>query len=417
MIEQEDVKAILLGNIQENDSKEESKPELFLPILTSRKFSSMRKNIKSEHQEIEDNIQSAWKETERIENLYEVIKKNHEKKLSAFKKESEKRLDDSKKDKENAVKKVEKSLKKETKAINEEFKALLSQKTIEMDAIKDEIAKLEEKLESETERDDKRQLAGLKKGLTWHNKEIQDLEDEHRIRLSKAENEAESEKHLWEEKHLTRINDEKTLLEKLLEKHDRTLSGCMELKNGVSSMTATMTKNAESLSKILDIKYGKGKDLYMPFYIFRYGEDDFSFYPPVKVSEEKNMRKMLKLFISGDIGNKIGQFISPQTGIFDEHLEMVVESIKDKTKLSKQFEKSLPMSNLLESREALDKMAVGLYQIMEWTWISQSDYIEVQRFLLEKLDNLNGGNIFNIKIQGIDEVVETPEAMEIPVTE
>jgi hypothetical protein len=96
---------------------------------------------------------------------------------------------------------------------------------------------------------------------------------------------------------------------------------------------------------------------------------------------------------------------------------MVVKAIKDKTELSKQFEKSLPMSNLLESRETLDKMAIGLYQIMEWTWISQNDYIEVQRFLLEKLDNLNGGNLFNTKIQEIDEVIETPEAMEIPVTE
>jgi hypothetical protein len=253
--------------------------------------------------------------------------------------------------------------------------------------------------------------------LTGYNKEIQALQDEHRRSLSNAENEAESDKNHLEEKYRAMIDEENFLLEKLLEKHERTLSGCMELKNGVGSMTAIMTKNAESLSKILEIKYGRGKDLYMPFYIFRYGEDDFGFYPPVKVSEEKNMRKMLKLFITGDIGNKIGQFISPQTDIFDGPLEMVVESIKDKNELSKQFEKSFPFSNFLESREALDKMAVGLYQIMEWTWISQSDYIEVQRFLLEKLDNLNGGNVFNVKIQEIDEVLETPEAMETPVTE
>jgi hypothetical protein len=60
---------------------------------------------------------------------------------------------------------------------------------------------------------------------------------------------------------------------------------------------------------------------------------------------------------------------------------------------------------------------VGLYQILDWSWISERDYIEVQRFLVEKLDHLNGGNIFQIQEPEIDEVVETPQTMEIEVTE
>ena len=61
-------------------------------------------------------------------------------------------------------------------------------------------------------------------------------------------------------------------------------------------------------------------------------------------------------------------------------------------------------------------MVVGLYQIMEWGWISQKDYIKVQRFLVEKLDFLNGGNIFQ-KVQEIEETPEAPEAIEITDTE
>jgi hypothetical protein len=253
--------------------------------------------------------------------------------------------------------------------------------------------------------------------LSRFNKEIQALEDERGRRLSTAENKTESEKHQWEEKFFIKRNEEKVLQGKLLETHERTLRGCEELKNRISSVTATLMNNVESLSMICDIKYKKGKDLYMPFYIFRYGEDNFGFYPPIKVSEGKGMRKMLKLFISSNLGNKIGQFISPQTDILDGLLEMVVESIKDKTKLSDQFRQELPIANLLESRENLDKMVVGLYQIMDCAWISEKDYIEVQRFLVEKLDSLNGGNIFQTTVQEIDDLIETSEVIEIAVSE
>jgi hypothetical protein len=125
---------------------------------------------------------------------------------------------------------------------------------------------------------------------------------------------------------------------------------------------------------------------------------------------------MLKLFIASNLGNKIGQFILPQTDILDGLFEMVIVSIKDETELSDQYMKILPMANIFESREALDRMVVGLYQIMEWTWISESDCIKVLRFLVEKLDYLNGGNVFQVKEQEIDELVETSEPMEIAVS-
>jgi hypothetical protein len=125
---------------------------------------------------------------------------------------------------------------------------------------------------------------------------------------------------------------------------------------------------------------------------------------------------MLKLFIASNLGNKIGQFILPQTDILDGLFEMVIVSIKDETELSDQYMKILPMANIFESREALDRMVVGLYQIMEWTWISESDCIKVLRFLVEKLDYLNGGNVFQVKEQEIDELVETSEPMEIVVS-
>jgi hypothetical protein len=286
-----------------------------------------------------------------------------------------------------------------------------------MDVIKAEITTLENYQENGTEGISKRDLSNLKKELHRYNREIEALEDEHRKKLSNTENDAKSEKHQWEERVINKRNEENVLLRNLLDSHESTLSGCDELKHKINEVKTTLLKNLDSLSKILDIKYRKGKNLYMPFYLFRYGEDTFGFYPPIKISEEKSMRKMIKLFISSNLGNKIGQFISPQTDVINGHLEMVIKSIKEETELSNQFNKEAPIINLLESRETLDKMVVGLYQIMEWDWISEKDYIEVQRFLVRKLDILNGGKIFLIQDHGIDELLETPENVEIPPIE
>jgi DNA repair exonuclease SbcCD ATPase subunit len=416
MIEQEDVKAYLLDSLKANDSEEGIKLELFQPILTKGKFSSMRKKVKSIQKEIEDYILSYDQAKERIEALHEVIKIDQENKLSEVRKESEKRLDKFKKEKEKTIKKIEKSLKKETKAINEEFKERLLQKTNEMDTINEEITDLEKKLENGTEGVAKRELANLKKMLRNNNKDIQALEHERGRRLSIAENKFKSEKNQWEENFQIKMNEEGMLLGKLLETHKMTLRDCEELKNRISGHKTTLMKNVESLSKILEVKYTKGIDLYLPFYILKYGEDNYGFYPPIKISEGKSMRKMLKLFIASNLGNKIGQFILPQTDILDGLFEMVIVSIKDETELSDQYMKILPMANIFESREALDRMVVGLYQIMEWTWISESDCIKVLRFLVEKLDYLNGGNVFQVKEQEIDELVETSEPMEIAVS-
>ena len=76
---------------------------------------------------------------------------------------------------------------------------------------------------------------------------------------------------------------------------------------------------------------------------------------------------------------------------------------------------ALAKANLLESQVTLDKMVVGLYQILEWGWIKEKDYIEVQRFIVEKMDSLYGGNIFKAKEEPMDPHSLAPEIVEIHV--
>ena len=205
-------------------------------------------------------------------------------------------------------------------------------------------------------------------------------------------------------------------MDELLETQERTLREFEELMNKVNDTAMKMRSDAEALSKILNIKYGKGKDVNIPFYVFRYGEE-YWFNPPVKFSEGRGIGKALKLMLTSSLGNKVGQFVSPQTNVFNCLLEKAINSLNDEAELSDQYIKALPTSNILESRETLDKMMIGLYKVMDWDWISEKDYIEVQRFLLEKLDHLNGGNVFVTREQVIEIPADTQEMMESPIIE
>jgi len=120
MIDREDVNAYLFDRIDANHIKKENLA-LFKPVLTKRKFSSVRKNIKSIQKEIDEYIVSTVESRERFETLHEAIQKTQEKNLSVFKKDSKKRLIELNKEKDKAIKKIEKALKKDVKTLNDEF--------------------------------------------------------------------------------------------------------------------------------------------------------------------------------------------------------------------------------------------------------------------------------------------------------
>ena len=416
MIDREDMTTYLYDSIKPNHIKKE-KLALFKPVLTKRKFSSIRKNIKSIQKEIDEYIASTVEARERLETRREVIQETQEKNLSVFKKDSKKRFDALNKEKDKAIKTIEKALKKEVKTISDEFNERHTSITTEMTATEEEIEKQKKIIESGAVGDEKRRLADLEKLLKSKIMEIKTLEFERQNRFNKAEKMAESLKQQWENRIQTMSDEEEKLLGELLETHEMNLKSCDDFLKKISDIVATFTRDKESLSKISDIKYEKGTAISMPFYLFNFGEENYGFSPPIKVSEEKGMRKMLKLFIANNLENKIGRFISPQTEVFDEILETVIDSIKEKTELSDQYMKTLSETNLLESSETLDKMMVGLYQIMEWNWIREKDYIQVQRFLVEKLDSLHGGTVFQFKQQVKDEILDIPAAMETAVIE
>ena len=106
----------------------------------------------------------------------------------------------------------------------------------------------------------------------------------------------------------------------------------------------------------------------------------------------------------------MGQYVKPDTMAFNTQMNRVLMELCTKSKLSEQYSKKISELNLLGSHSAIDRIEVGLYQLLEWQWISEKDYIMAQRYLVEKMDMLNGGNIFS---RQVDPLLDTVDVVEI----
>jgi hypothetical protein len=409
LIEQVEMREYILDTKKE---KKKDQNELFQPLLTSKRFSSIKKEVKKVHSEVEQYLDLVIYTKNRAEAQESVIQENQENEFVTFQRESSKRLETFENERKKAIKKIDKALKKDKKAIEDEIHAQLELKSREIDEIKNEMIILLERLES-GEKNVKRLISEKEKLIKKIIKEQKALEEELVKSLSKAETEAESEKLEWEEKHSTLMKEEEKLLEDLKNIHELTWIDIRELVDKIKEVEMILSENIDCISKILDIQYGKGKDILIPFYVFKYAEDRYGFYPPFKIVEAKSMMNKLRGIISNSLGSKLSQHISPQTMIFNDHMEKVINSLNEGSELFDEFMDALPKANLLESQVILDKMVVGLYQILDWGWIKGKDYVEVQGFIAEKMDSLYGGNIFKAKEEPMDPHSLAPETVEI----
>lgn len=126
-------------------------------------------------------------------------------------------------------------------------------------------------------------------------------------------------------------------------------------------------------------------DIYIPFYLFRYGEKTFSFYPPVAVSHTGGLLSRVKMMFADNLQSKLSMLLTPQADFLGPYLGKAVKALGRSTELSVAYRIHGDDLNLLRSHEAVDKMMVGLVQIRREGWISDSEYIRFQELLVENL--------------------------------
>ena len=264
---------------------------------------------------------------------------------------------------------------------------------------------------TEGDRNAKRELGDQRKTVKQLSREIQEQEDKRSKQISENEKKAESEKTAWESKIQSENQQNETRLAELIESQNKTIDTCTKILEKIGETENTLEKDLKKISRLLEIKYKKGETIYLPFYLVRY-EKGYEYYPPVKMSYESSVKKTLLRILAGNLGQRLEQKIQPQSHAFNELLDKVTEDLGAKTALSKQIDEAETELNMLENREALDRIEVGLFQFMEREWINEKDYLFAQRYMVHQLDALNGGNLYK-KTKTIVELEETDENTDV----
>ena len=408
LIEHEKIVDYLL----EANGSDEVGVSLFEPLFTKKHFTALKKKLRKAQKEILERVESTEQTKKHLEKISIVIREEQDKKTTTFLKESKKRLDTLFEEKETAFKELDKTFKRDSKAIDNETQESIDAQRLEYENITQEIEDLEIKV-TNGDRDAKRAIGSLNNTLKQITKKIQELENERTKRISEIEAKVAAEKAAWEEKINSKKLQEEEQEAKLEETHNKTLEACTKLHTKIEEVEKTLNEDHEKISKLLKIKYDKGDTKYLPFYLFKY-EEDYGYYPPVKLSEESGVKKTLKLLFAGNLEQKMDQRLIPQTDAFNNLLEKVLNDLNEETDLSQQYNELETELNILESREILDKVEVGLYQIMEWQWISEKDYIAVQRYLVQQLDILNGGNIYTKQEEVVMDPIDSSDVTVAP---
>lgn len=401
LVEDKDLTAYLYSTIiHEADEK----AELFKPLLTKKQFSAIKKQLRETQKERTDVHLSILETMKQTQTVYDDVKQTQLKKIEGFMKESKKRLKNHEKQTVKATKEAEKALEAQIKGINKD----IDQRVAENQEMRDVVSNKLDKLEG-GDWETRKQRWGLGRELKKLVKEHESLEKERVSKISMEEEKAESTKNMFNAELDEAKKEETTQLNKLQENHEQSLSKISELVDLLDQSETRLLEEQRGLSKIIDLKYEKGVTILVPFYIYRRGESS-GFYPPIKAAEEKGVSKTLKLLFSGSLQHKMGQIITSDTMAFNNQMNRVLEELSKKSKLSEQYRKKISELNLLGSHSAIDRVEVGLYQLLEWQWISEKDYIMAQRHLVEKMDMLNGGNIYH---KQVDPLLDTVDAAEI----
>ena len=401
LVEQEEIVKYLL----ESSKSGEGEPNIFKPIYTSRNFGATKRKLKKTQTEILERIEKTENIKKRIETIEDTIKDEHGNHIESHQKESNEKNENLLEEKDKAFKVIDETLKKENKAIEEKTQAEIKSKQLKIEEINKEITDLEQRA-SEGERDARRALGDQRKTVRQLSREIQEYEKELSNQITENEKKAESEKTEWEKKIQDHNKQSETRLAELVEKQNTTIDTCAKVNEKIGELVNTLEDDLRKISCLIDINYKDGETIYLPFYLFQY-EKGYGHNPPVKMSSESSVKKTLLRILAGNLGQRLEQKIQPQTKAFNKLLDKVTENLEDTT-LSKQIDEKIAELNILENREKLDRIEVGLYQFMETEWINEKDYLFAQRFMVHQLDKLNGGNFFT-KTEPIPEPEETDE--------
>jgi len=378
-----------LGNMYDFEPVDE--PVIFKPVLKNGDIKSIIASIRSLREDIEGDLKLLERAKRSMMGALDIARKVLNEEIQNIRDRSTKVKAPMRKEFEKVKDRRRRALKLELGKVRKEYRKQATPLRGERTKLKGKLARRRKKLDL---------LKADKESAVIENisREIKEFEVEFE-KVDSAIRSLETWRDAEVKKARTQCNGAiKSEADKIKEEDARSRDEVQKRKAEISELETEVKAVASNINSLIRSKNGKlrsisglcfdiaaeSTDLYVPFYIFQYGEK-FDFYPPVVASSAKGFLSRFKRMLAENLQSKMTQLIKPRTDFMDKYLAKAVKTLGRSTTLASEYRRAGDRLNLLRSREAVDKIMVGLVRIHREGWISEGEYIRLQEFLVDNL--------------------------------
>ena len=366
------------------DFKHTDGPVVFEPVLKSVDIESITDTLRSLRRDIEKDLRDLERAKGSLRDALHILRKVVEEEIGNIRDGSAKVKTKIRGKLKKTKRRCKRVLESKLNKVRKKYKKQAAPFTRERRGIKRKLARRRRKLEKMGEG-----RSAVTDGLS---REIAELdakleEEDGAIRSLRALRDAEVEKARAQYRadikvEADKIKEEEALSREAVLRKKAEISGLEEAAKGVVSRIDRLIRSKkgklDSLSRF-SLEVGiEATDLYIPFYIFRYGKK-FDFYPPVEVPSSKGIISRFKRALAENLPSRMALFLKPRAEFIEKYLAKAVRApVRNKGLVAVDDE-----ANLLRSHSAIDKMMMGLVKMRLKGWIGNGDYIRLHEALIE----------------------------------
>jgi len=373
--------------------KPEDEPVVFNPVMKSGDIESILDSIRSLRESVERDLNLLERAKRSMMSALDIANKVLEEEIQNIQDRGAKVTARLRKRLEKVKSRRGKTLKLELNKIKKEYKKKATPLRDERTKLKRKLARRKKKLDllktkkdsSEAKKisDEIKDLESkfnktdnaVKKLEAWRDAEMKKARDQYKAALKPEEDKIKKEG--------ARSRDEVRKKKAEISKQEKAVNGVAIL---INKLIKSKKSKLRSLSRLWFNIDAENTDLYVPFYIFQYGKDNFNFHPPVIACSSKGLLSRFKRMLAENLQSKMTQLIKPRTTFMDKYLAKAVKAMGGNTNLAAEYQRASDRLNLLMRREAVDKIMIGLLKIQREGWISESDYIRLQGGIVQNLE-------------------------------
>ena len=203
--------------------------------------------------------------------------------------------------------------------------------------------------------------------------------------IKKARDKSKTELKAAEDKIREAQKRAKAQIQKKLDMSSLIEAEAREITRQIDAMIRKKRNDLRSVSRVkLDLD-AEETELYIPFYVFQYGEKRFDFHPPALVAGSRGFLSRFRRMLAESLESKVRMLISPQGLFAERYIAKAVKTLGGNTAHGSMYRKEAEGLNLFRRRGAMDMMMTGLVKMRREGWISDGEYIMLQEGLVDRL--------------------------------